>query len=338
MKIFRKRFIAFISAAILTCTTACIISACTDSDEPTKPVASLTIVSSPTKTEYEQGEYFDSAGLVINATFEDNTTEDNVKYTINPDRPLEPTDTVVAAKYGEKQVTINIKVTYLGNNAMYNVENTPAITNSPLNGKTYLFLGSSVTYGANAGKESMSDYIAKRNNCTTIKKAVSGTTLGDYKENSYVKRLENYIASTDKATTLDAFICQLSTNDALKPENFGTITAANVKDKSAFDKTTTYGAMEYITALVKETWDCPVIFYTNSRYDNDNYSQMVTAVNSLKSKWNITVIDLFNDTEFNNISESELKLYMTDEIHPTKAGYREWWTPKFEEALKDLLN
>jgi hypothetical protein len=24
---------------------------------------------------------------------------------------------------------------------------------------------------------------------------------------------------------------------------------------------------------------------------------------------------------------------MADAIHPTRAGYREWWLPKFEQAL-----
>ena len=31
------------------------------------------------------------------------------------------------------------------------------------------------------------------------------------------------------------------------------------------------------------------------------------------------------------------ELYMADLIHPTKAGYREWWTPVFEKALTGML-
>lgn len=30
-------------------------------------------------------------------------------------------------------------------------------------------------------------------------------------------------------------------------------------------------------------------------------------------------------------------LYMHDPVHPTKAGYGLWWTPKFEEALLRVL-
>ncbi len=31
-----------------------------------------------------------------------------------------------------------------------------------------------------------------------------------------------------------------------------------------------------------------------------------------------------------------LALLMVNTIHPSKAGYRDWWTPEFEEALLGL--
>lgn len=33
------------------------------------------------------------------------------------------------------------------------------------------------------------------------------------------------------------------------------------------------------------------------------------------------------------VSGEERELYMADRIHPTQAGYPEWWTPKFESYL-----
>ena len=45
------------------------------------------------------------------------------------------------------------------------------------------------------------------------------------------------------------------------------------------------------------------------------------------------MIDLYIDEEFNDIDEDTYNLYMYDKIHPTKAGYLEWWTPKIEEDL-----
>ena len=343
---YRKRISLIVALLLSLSFVIALFAACNPNEDDeddeilTSPVASLTVVSNPTKTAYEQGEHFDKTGLVINATLEDETVKENVKYTIQPDRPLKRTDVNVIAKYGGKQIAIPITVAFRGNNDRYSVANTETIPNSPLAGKTYFFLGSSVTYGASSGQQSMADFIAKRNDCTTIKQAVSGTTLADNgaaNSRSYVARLTGYTQDSTKVTTLDAFICQLSTNDAAKPQNFGAVTANNIKDISQFDQTTTFGAIEYIIALVKQVWDCPIVFYTNSYYDNENYAQMVEALHVIEAKWGITVIDLYNDTEFNAISADDLELYMADEIHPTKAGYRDWWTPKFEEALKSLL-
>ena len=68
-----------------------------------------------------------------------------------------------------------------------------------------------------------------------------------------------------------------------------------------------------------------------------DYETMIAGLYRLQEKWGVTVIDLYNDAEFNQITEEERALYMADSIHPTKAGYRDWWLPKFEEALTGLL-
>ena len=47
----------------------------------------------------------------------------------------------------------------------------------PLSGKTILWIGSSVTYGASSEKESMVDFLAARHGAVCVKEAVSGTTL-----------------------------------------------------------------------------------------------------------------------------------------------------------------
>ncbi len=47
----------------------------------------------------------------------------------------------------------------------------------------------------------------------------------------------------------------------------------------------------------------------------------------------IGVIDLWNNEEMNAVSDEDYDLYMYDSIHPTQAGYLEWWTPVIEEEL-----
>ena len=66
-----------------------------------------------------------------------------------------------------------------GNKDQYTVANTPALADSPLRGKTIIFLGRSVTYGSASGGESFADYMAKRDGIVAVKEAVSGTTLVD---------------------------------------------------------------------------------------------------------------------------------------------------------------
>lgn len=73
-----------------------------------------------------------------------------------------------------------------------------------------LFLGSSVTYGSTPPGVSFVDIIQEDYGAVCIKEAVSGTTLADINENSYVARLKTVC----KDTKLDLFVCQLSTNDA----------------------------------------------------------------------------------------------------------------------------
>ncbi len=214
-----------------------------------------------------------------------------------------------------------------GNLPKYGVNNIEVITDSPLKGKMYYFLGSSVTYGMASMGQSMADFIAKRNDCTCVKEAVSGTTLADINNKSYVSRIKNF----DTSRKIDGFICQLSTND-IGLENKGSVSQSF--DIDDLDKSTTYGAIEYIIAYARAMWNCPIYFYTGSYYENDIYAEMVDTLYEIAEKWNITVIDLFTDKDFNTITDEQRALYMNDDVHPTKAGYRDWWTPKIEEYIK----
>ncbi len=229
-----------------------------------------------------------------------------------------------------------LAMTYLGffkegNNSKYSVKHVEKIENSPLEGKKILFLGSSITLGMGSMNESFVDYLAKSDGVDGIKKAVSGTTLVDTGKNSYVSRLYK----VDPTLKLDAAVYQLSTNDATKDLPLGKISDSfELKD---FDTSTIIGSMETMISYTKETWNCPIIFYTNTKYDNATYSNMVDALLQLQQKWDIGVIDLWNDVQLNNVTSEQLSLYMKDDIHPTKAGYLLWWTPVIREYLIDYL-
>lgn len=218
-----------------------------------------------------------------------------------------------------------------GNYGENSLGNTTVLQESPIKDKTIIFLGSSVTYGYGSMGVSFADFLEKTDEIHAVKEAVSGTTLVDIKNSSYISRMK----TIDKNINADAFVCQLSTNDATKEMPLGEISKSFVM--SDFDTKTVAGAIEYIIAYAKYTWDCPVVFYTQAEYDSAHYGKMVDLLIEIKDKWDITVIDFWNDEEMNNISEEERKIYLVDHIHPTKAGYKEWWLPKFQECLIDLL-
>lgn len=239
------------------------------------------------------------------------------------------------------------------NDASFAVENTPA-HESLLSGKTFYWLGSSVTYGATSEQEAVPEYLAKTTGSYFKKDAVSGTTLFTAKgnRNSYTYRLTNS-KEFDKNASIDGFIIQISTNDALNANltHRGQIEDDSVIYSENFDLSTTLGGVEYIINYIKETWDCPIFFYSgsyiassgaraNSNPSGENYATLVSQVKQVEAKYDklddfdVNIIDLFNDETFNaKVSDTYYKWAMNDPVHPRKDGYRQWWTPYVERCL-----
>lgn len=215
-----------------------------------------------------------------------------------------------------------------GNAEQYSFDGIEPMENSPLSGKSICILGSSVVYGSSSLESAVGEYLALRFEANLTKEAVSGTTLVDNGEKSYVQRMQRCI---DTNTKFDLFICQLSTNDASKELPLGEISES--RDLDSFDTASVTGAMEYIICYAQQTWNCPVVFFTGSHYDSAAYDAMVCRLLELREKWDIGVLDLWTDAEFNALSDDLRTLYMADNIHPTKAGYRQWWGPELERQL-----
>lgn len=230
---------------------------------------------------------------------------------------------------------MNIPHTELpGNAERFHPENIQPHTESPLKGKTIIYLGSSVTYGSDSLGVSFVEYIDRLNGTTSVKEAVSGTTLvtkDNASGNSYIPRMK----TIDPDIPADAFICQLSTNDATRHMPLGKISEGF--ERADFDTETVAGAIEYIIAYAGKTWHCPVLFYTGTRFDCKEYGEMVKLLLEIQKKWKIGVIDLWNDVPLNAISEKDYNLYMSNPIHPTQAGYLLWWTPAMEAYLYEFL-
>lgn len=220
-----------------------------------------------------------------------------------------------------------------GNSESYDMAKLSKMEQSPLDGKTICALGSSVTYGEASFQQAVGEYLAARFGATLTKEAVSGTTLADFDDTSYVSRMEDNL---DTNASYDLFVVQLSTNDASQKIELGEVSDST--ELTSFDTQTVTGAIEYIINYVDQTWGCPVVFYTGTQYKSEDYAKMVQQILTLKEKYsNLIVLDLFSDASFNNISDEERTLYMSDPIHPTRAGYKEWWGPELEKQLLNAI-
>ncbi len=251
------------------------------------------------------------------------------------------------------------------NDEMFYKKNVERIE-SPLAGKTIYWLGSSVTYGATSGGEAVPEFLEAKTGCISKKDAVSGTTIfddgntSDTGEKSYTRRLVNSTVF-NKNEKIDAFICQISTNDALssRKKNWGAITPDDKLYQEDFDRSTTLGGIEFIIAYVTDTWNCPVYFYSGAEFfDKDkssspranasptgtDYGELVGKVLEIAAKWqkyniDVRVIDLFNDKDFNaKVSDTYYSWAVNDPIHPKRAGYLQWWMPYFERFLLVALD
>ena len=185
-----------------------------------------------------------------------------------------------------------------------------------LRNKTVLFLGSSVTYGSASGGVSFVDVLGERYGINCIKEAVSGTTLVDINEKSYVSRLK----AVDTGLRPDLFVCQLSTNDAKKK-----LDIAQIEE-----------AICFVLDYVRRVFGCPAVFYTGTYFEDEVYSKMIGILYKLKERYDFHILDLYHDKDMLSVSDEDYQRYMKDKIHPTLTGYTEWWTPKFKEFFDSL--
>ena len=222
-----------------------------------------------------------------------------------------------------------------GNKEEFAVSRMKKLDNSPLKGKNLIFLGSSVTVGFAGKSESFVHMIEHCDGANVTLEAVSGTTLVDKPGimpggKSYIERLR----TIDKNIKADAFICQLSTNDATKKYPLGEIAPTGTA-LEGYDLDTVIGSIEYVIDYAKQTWNCPVLFYTGTQYNDKNYEAMVQALKEVAKKWKIDIINLWDNKELNEKYRS--KTYMNDGIHPTRKGYQQW-TPYIREGIIKAIN
>ncbi len=226
-----------------------------------------------------------------------------------------------------------------GNLAKYNAENvTPA--GLDLSSYSAYFIGSSVTRGRGGEGQSFVDQLAVRNGLSVTKEAIDGTTLSTLYARSYVARLKNLPAQAPSF-----LVCQLSTNDSRNQVPLGDLEKGY--DISKFNTKTVTGAMQYVIGYARDTWNCPVIFYTvpkftSTKFHDEEYKKMVNRLQEVQTKWqtkiSVSTLDLWNDPAIDQQLAANRALYMADEIHPTKAGYLNLYTPGMADLMATIVN
>ncbi|MCI8361210.1 MAG: hypothetical protein HFE86_07745 [Clostridiales bacterium] len=202
-------------------------------------------------------------------------------------------------------------------------ENT-ILTVKTSNQPVFYFLGSSVTYGSNNYGNSFADYLEDDYPITVVKRAVSGTTLVNKDSGSYVARMLNQIS---KNVPMDHLVVQLSTNDANQNQPLGAL--SDSYELEDLDPTTIIGAMEYIIAYARQTWDADVTFWPGPYWNNDLYRKMYNALFDIQAKWNIGILDYYIRGSMASDAIA------SDNVHPLEKGYREM-TPIAWEYFKDF--
>ena len=238
---------------------------------------------------------------------------------------------------------------FAGNAAEYDVSKVKTIKDSPLKDLNVVFLGSSITLGKGSRNQSFADYLAKRHGLNAIKLAKSGTTMAirTDKTDSYIERLQEYINTG--AAAPDYLVCQLGSNDARYQLKIGNVDSVAEHTLADLNTKSVTGAIEYISGYAQEAWGCPVIFFVMPQFESDefhddHYVKMRDALYRVKdleySKWGgdrISILDMWVNESLNRRLTKKWKLFMTDEIHPTKAGYLDVYTPEFESYLQTAM-
>ena len=191
------------------------------------------------------------------------------------------------------------------------------------------FLGSSVTQGTNDHGNSWADYLADRygDQVITRKRALSGTTLVNTEDASYIGRMLDQISPTAK---IDHLIVQLSTNDSGWGLPIGTLGPQNEFRSKYYDnRINDFGkqgsreiinGMEFIIAYAMETWGCKVSFWSGPNCNRASYTAMEDALTKqIEPKWKnkgMGVIDYYNKW-----FPEKGKVINDDMVHPYQEGY-----------------
>ncbi len=231
---------------------------------------------------------------------------------------------------------------------MYNITLPGTVeSTSPLSGKTMLFMGDSISFGAG---DTISPFrtgrawagrIADWTGAITTNAAVSGAKV------SFLTGDDNWVYSQYipyQNTKFDIIVMHGGGNDARYNRAVGTVSASKDEDTLKKNQTSFVGGLEWIFYNVSKTNTEAKLFYiANHHLDGhdkgraSDMSEYFDAAKQACEKWGIIFIDLYNNKELNDKLETTTTKYLPDTLHPNAAGY-DIITPYIIEALEAGLS
>lgn len=236
---------------------------------------------------------------------------------------------------------------------MFNITNNDQVdTNSPLYGKTGLFMGDSISYGSgdtatykdNCNGRSWAGRIAATKGLVATNASIGGAKASYIAGDDTAKWLYNQFTPNSK-TKFDIVVMHGGVNDARHNRKVGTPLPVDSSAAELKKNLTTYvGGLQWLFHNVKQMQtDATLFFIANHRLDGHatgqakNMAPYFDAAKQLCEMYGIHFIDLYNNKELNDKLETTTTKYLPDTLHLNAEGY-EILTPYVIEALESVLN
>ncbi|MCR1821308.1 SGNH/GDSL hydrolase family protein [Terrisporobacter muris] len=222
--------------------------------------------------------------------------------------------------------------------SLENKSNANSNDSNILYNKKWAVCGDSISYGARADlddsgiRKTYDYYIAKRNNMTIVKNAISGSTITNVSgKNSFsVDRYKNL------GSDLDYITLWFGINDS----GVGSSILGTISDS---DNTTFYGAWNVVLDYLIRTYPTAKIGIVVTYGGSETFRN---ATRDIAKKWGIPIFDIMGDFSIplfagresdvqTAISTFRKEQFLSDGIHPNDVGYQ-YLSTSFESWLRSL--
>ncbi len=213
-----------------------------------------------------------------------------------------------------------------------------------LKDKTVMTFGDSIMHGDGNCFVGIADMMSQRYLMTPIDYSLGGSTFG--KVNNREQIANQISKAINKNETADIIFINGGTNDMRKSKP-GTISDDFDYDNYGYEDFCS--GMEYSLGLLKESFpDTPVVYIRahNMEYGIErNELHFGNLALDICEKWEIDVVDIFSDTDFNTHDKGMKSVYTVhtksckdgDSIHPNKLGYYKYYIPLVSEKAVEIL-